>query len=172
MNESENSNRHPRQGRLGWVQAVASRPVSPLCETCQSLLVRPTCDPATQTNLSPAGCWVTIRLFFSEASRAAANGCVLCKLVMASQTVCVEHAQRESADPPEGFALSLWWSSESSQFYKIDMFPLNRQFTRNATCGIRLTHQGGSSKRFPEDSMKELTSAQTSTSAQSTTQVR
>lgn len=152
MTEAESPNSQSPPGRPGWSRtATSTRPVSPLCETCQSLLDRPACDPATQLGVFRAGDQFSIPLYYAEASRAAANGCVLCKVVMALQAVCAERAEREADywDPPRGFELKLRWSSTASQFASIEMYPLDCFLSQpmflkaGPMYRISLTPQGG-----------------------------
>lgn len=150
MNDTEGPNFQPQQERHGWFRTAASRPASPLCETCQSFLVRPTCDPATQQTSSQAHWSLFRHLYFTEASRAAANGCVLCKLVVASQAISTAEGQRELIYPLDGFALRLQWASESSQFYNIQMSSICQIPSSDCSYNIRLAHQGGRSQRLPE----------------------
>ncbi len=163
MAEEESPSSQSRQGvpggRLRWSRtATPTRPVSPLCETCQSLLVRPTCDPTAQLGLLDAGDQFSIHLYYPEASRAAANGCVLCKLVMALESICAERAERDTAwwDPPCGFELKLCWSSTASRFASIGVHPIDSYFREaykaHSMYRIILTQQDGTSQPLPEAS--------------------
>ncbi len=161
MFEEESPSPPPRQevlgGRPRWSRtATPTRPVSPVCETCQSLLVRPDCDPTTQVGVPLSNDQYSIRLYYAEASRSAANGCVLCKVVMAMQAVCAERGEMETTywDMPRGFELKLRWSSTAGHFESIEMLPLDCYLTElyggRPLYRISLTHQGGASLTSPE----------------------
>lgn len=117
--------------------------IGSLCLSCQSLLIRPTCDPNSQKGPRLSDPLWIIRRPLCEALSAAMTGCIICKLLMAAHATFSQHST--NVDLLDGFKLGLFWSG--SRFSRIDVIPIDqtdRAFTfQDHLNGIRLVLEDG-----------------------------
>ena len=114
-----------------------------LCSSCQSLLVRPDCDPNTQHGSILTDPQLIIRRSLSEISSAARSGCIICGLLMTAPTTIGQ----DRATEVDAFKLSLHWFEDPGRFDRIDVIPVDDQdrvFTFHGHLdGIKLNSEDG-----------------------------
>jgi len=114
-----------------------------LCSACQSLLIRPTCNPETQrgTFLTDPG-FVLHRL--ADEVRHTKDVCFICRLVMAAFQTIEQHLV--TAEWIHGFEISLRWFT-NGHFGNIHVVPIDNNDRRIAMCeshyGIMLSPTDG-----------------------------
>ncbi|KAK4224056.1 hypothetical protein QBC38DRAFT_27450 [Podospora fimiseda] len=106
-------------------ESAIPTPVSPVCEICQSFLLRPDIDANSQQHDNFKDKRFSVHLGSLDASRSAANGCVLCKQVMAVQLGRIKHGFTESTDLLMSFELTLVWCKLSENFRAMSSMPLS-----------------------------------------------
>jgi hypothetical protein len=106
---------------LGGTLAKTAQEACQVCSSCQTLLIRPTCDPSTIGTLySDPG--TIVRRSLLNISNAALNGCIICQLLLAAQVAIGQH--KLTVDRLYGFQLALYWL-QSGQFDRIDIAPVH-----------------------------------------------
>ena len=114
-----------------------------LCSACQSLLIRPTCNPETQKGtLLTDPKFVLHRL--ADEVRHTKDVCFICRLVMAAFQTIEQHLV--TAEWIHGFEISLWWFT-NGHFRYIHVIPMgtnDRHITRHGSHhGIMLSPTDG-----------------------------
>jgi hypothetical protein len=107
----------------GGTLAKAAHQACQVCSSCQTLLIRPTCDPNTQKGITSSDPRSMVRRSLSGISSVAMNGCIICKLVITAQTTTSQ--RKMTVDRLYSFQLALYWYPSIIQFDQIDMAPVD-----------------------------------------------
>jgi hypothetical protein len=105
----------------GTTLTEAAEDTFTICSSCQSLLIRPACDPKSQQ-----GSYFTKKEFMvhrslSAVSSSALGGCIVCRLAISAKPTLPQY-QGSSVD---GFHLALYWIDAFEKFTRIDVTPVN-----------------------------------------------
>ena len=91
-----------------------------ICSSCQSLLIRPACDPKSQNGRGCTKKEFIVHRSLSAVSSSALGGCVVCRLAIAAKST-----PRRNTGLLDGFQLALYWIDAFEKFIRIDVTPVN-----------------------------------------------
>ena len=151
MRDPENLETKFWDASFAWGGSTLAEPFSPLCSSCQSLLVQPARDPNIQKGTLTEARYI-IRQSVARTLNAAMGGCIVCKLVTAAVGTISQHTT--SVNQLGGFKLALYWFGEkSNRFDRIDVVPFGsagRDLSWHGFLdGIKLVLEDGESRTTP-----------------------
>ncbi len=92
-----------------------------ICSSCQSLLIRPACDPKSQKGIQRTKKEFIIHRSLSAVSSSALGGCVICRLIIPAKP----KPRQNTGSWLDGFQLALYWIDAIKEFTAIDVTPVN-----------------------------------------------
>jgi hypothetical protein len=104
-----------------------------ICSSCQSLLIRPACDPKRGGFLAKEA--FIVHRSLSALSSSALCGCIVCKLAIAAKPTPRHCPGISSID---GFLLALYWDDHRRNFLWIAVEPVNHFNERLASRTLNL----------------------------------
>jgi hypothetical protein len=114
-----------------------------ICSSCQSLLIRPTCDPNSQKGISRTNKKFIVHRSLSAVSSSALGGCIICRLTIAAKPT----RRQDTGSWLDGFQLALYWIDSIREFIRIDVIPVNHRNEKLSYFGhvnaIRLVLEDG-----------------------------
>ena len=91
-----------------------------ICSSCQSLLIRPACNPQSQEGTFCSKKEFIVHRSLSAVSSSALGGCVICRLAIAAKST-----PRRNTGLLDGFQLALYWIDAFEKFTRIDVTQVN-----------------------------------------------
>jgi hypothetical protein len=105
----------------GTTLTEAAEDTFTICSRCQSLLIRPACDPKSQMGNFLTKKEFIVHRSLSAVSSSALGGCIICRLTIAAKP----RPRQDTGSQLNGFELALYWSDAIKEFTRIDVTPVN-----------------------------------------------